>query len=90
MPKYTRHQETGLLLHNHFGFVLDMGGGAFWVLEFWSVARAKHYLGQRVTVDGTRVGFNILDVDRMKLADEDWSSNPSWMRFFDRWWERRN
>lgn len=70
MPRYTRHQETGLLQHNHFGFVLDMGGGAFWVLECWSVPRAKHYLGQRVTVDGTRIGFNILDVDRMWRAEE--------------------
>ncbi|MBS0481141.1 MAG: hypothetical protein JSR96_03125, partial [Proteobacteria bacterium] len=61
-------KKTGLLPHNHFGFVLDMGGGAICVLECRSVPRAKHHLGQCVTADGTRVGFNILDVDRMRRA----------------------
>jgi len=65
MPKGTRHVEAGTLRSNHFGFVLEMDGGGFWALELWSVQKPQRYFGQRVKVEGTRVGFNILDVDRM-------------------------
>lgn len=64
MPKWTNHVECGTLRLNHFGYVLDMDGGGFWVLEMWGVRKPRHYLGQRVTVEGARVGFNILSVDR--------------------------
>lgn len=70
MPKYTRHVDSGTLRLNHFGYVLEQEGGGFWVLEMWKPRKPERYLGQRVTVEGTRVGFNILSVDRMWCEDE--------------------
>lgn len=65
MPKYTKHVDSGTLRLNHFGYVLEQDGGGFWVLEIWSVRKPQRYLDERVTVEGTRVGFNILSVDRL-------------------------
>ena len=70
MPIGTRYIEVGTLRRNHFGYVLEIHGGGFWVLEMWSVRKPQRYLGERVTVEGTRVGFNVLSVDRMRRDGE--------------------
>lgn len=89
MPKGTRHTETGTLRHNHFGYILEMDGGGFWVLEFWSMRDVGHFLDDRVTIQGVRTGFNLLDVDRIKCEGEDWPPEQSWTRWFDQWrWQR--
>lgn len=82
MPKGTQHIETGTLRHNHFGYVLEMDGGGFWVLEFWPIREMGHLLDQRVTVEGVRAGFNILDIDRIKRANEDWPHRRRWTGWF--------
>ncbi|WP_323810412.1 DUF5818 domain-containing protein [Sphingobium baderi] len=88
MPKGTRHTEIGTLRSNHFGFVLEMDGGGFWVLEFWSVRRINQYLNQRVTVEGIRTGFNQLEVVRIKRDEESWPLEQIWKVWFNR--GRRN
>jgi hypothetical protein len=65
MPCGTRHTETGVLMrHPGFGYVLETGGGGFWILESmpW---RSKRWLGKRITVEGVRVDFNALAVKRV-------------------------
>lgn len=71
MPKGTRHTETGTLRRNHFGYVLEMDGGGFWVLDVGWGWKARKLVGQRVTIEGTRAGFNLLDVKRMRRAGSD-------------------
>lgn len=77
MPKGTRYRETGMLRHNHFGYVLEVDSGGFWVLETWPMRRVGHFLDQRVIVEGVQTGFNILDVDCIKRDSEDQPSEQS-------------
>jgi len=67
MSRYTRHSETGILQISEHGYVLDTGGGGFWILEGmpW---RSKRWLGQRITVEGIRVDFNALAVKRVEAG----------------------
>lgn len=62
MPKGTRHTVTGELSWDERNQIhrLDVGGGAFWFVDV--SGRTRHLIGQRVTVEGTRSGFNLLDV----------------------------
>jgi len=61
MPMGTRHRETGLLLDSTRGLVLQVDGGGVYALD--TNPDAHRLLGQRVTVEGTRSGFDRLDVD---------------------------
>lgn len=61
MPMGTRHRETGLLLDSRRGLVLQVVGGGTWALD--TNRGARKFLGQRVIVEGTRSGFDRLDVD---------------------------
>ena len=65
MPMGTRHTLTGELRwddRNHI-YRLEVGGGAFWFVDL--PRRGWRMCGLRVTVEGTRSGFNLLDVDRI-------------------------
>lgn len=69
MPRGTRHIVAGTLQwdqrnHTHR---LDLEGGAFWFVDI--VGRTGHLIGRRVTVEGVRAGFNLLDVDRIWQGD---------------------
>ena len=61
MPMGTRHRVTGLLLNSKRGLVLEVDGGGAWALD--GAGKAHKLVGQRVTVEGTRSGFDRLDVD---------------------------
>lgn len=65
MPIGTRYTVTGELRWDKRNHIhrLDVGGGAFWYVDI--CGRNRHLIGQRVTVEGTRSGFNLLDVDRV-------------------------
>lgn len=66
MPRGARHIETGTLRRGQWGYALHMDGGGIWELD---VTRSpRKLLGQRVTIVGTRAGFNLLDVTRITLA----------------------
>ena len=72
MPRGTRHVETGILRPSHYGlYALEMDGGGVWQLDVGWGWKARKLVGQRVTVEGTRAGFNLLDVKRMRVTDRD-------------------
>jgi hypothetical protein len=66
MSRGTRHTEAGTLRRNHFGYVLEMEGGCFWVLDVGWGWKARKLVGRQVIVEGTRAGFNLLDVYRIR------------------------
>ena len=58
--------ETGILRPSQYGlYALEMDGGGVWQLDVGWGWKARKLVGQRVTVDGTRAGFNLLDVQRL-------------------------
>lgn len=65
--KGARYRLEGLLLDSRRGPVLQMDDGGVWALE--TNADASLMLGQRVTVEGVRSGFDRLDVEWMGSAD---------------------
>ena len=65
MPRGTRHTLTGKLCwdaRNHI-HVLNIEGGGYWFVDM--PGRATRLIGQKVTVEGVRSGFNMLDVSRV-------------------------
>lgn len=68
MPRGTCHIVTGILRPGRWGYSLEVDGGGIWQLDVRRSARKL--LGQRVTVEGIRSGFDLLDVERIWLADE--------------------
>ena len=67
MPRGARHIETGILRPGRWGYSLEMDGGGVWELD---VTRSpRKLLGQRVTVEGIRAGFNLLNVDHIRLEN---------------------
>jgi hypothetical protein len=67
MAKGTRYVETGILRPGQWGYSLEMDGGGVWQLDI--AGSACRYLGQRVTVEGVRSGFNLMDVDRITASN---------------------
>ncbi|WP_255356005.1 DUF5818 domain-containing protein [Erythrobacter sp. AP23] len=64
MPRGARHIETGTLRPGRWGYSLEMDGGGVWQLDI--TRSARRYLGQRVTVEGVRSGFDLIDVHRIR------------------------
>jgi len=60
MPRGTKHDGTGLLLREGHELVLQRDDGGRWRLD--AGRNAFDLLGRRVRVQGTRSGFDILDV----------------------------
>lgn len=58
---------TGILRPGRWGYSLEMDGGGVWELDVNGSHRKL--LGQRVTVEGTRADFNLLNVRRIVLGD---------------------
>lgn len=70
MPMGTRHVETGVLRPSQYGlYALEMDGGGVWQLDCGLGWKARKLVGQRVTIEGTRAGFNLLEVTRMRTMD---------------------
>lgn len=63
-----RHVETGLLSHGCKGLSLHMDDGGIWQLDISPSAR--RYLGHRVTIEGVRAGFDVIDVICLRLPDD--------------------
>lgn len=62
----TRYRLTGLLLQSARGLVLRIDDGGVYALDAESTARKL--LGQRVTIEGVRSGFDRIDVEWIGLA----------------------
>ena len=75
MPRGTRHVETGILRPGQWGYSLEMDGGGVWQLDVSHSAR--RYLGQRVTVEGVRSGFNLIDVERIVSGNTIQAKTPN-------------
>jgi hypothetical protein len=63
------HVETGILQPGRWGYSLAMDSGGVWQL-YLTLWRRKRYLGRRVTVEGYRSGFDLIDVHRIRQSDE--------------------
>jgi len=63
MPRGTRHVETGILRPGKWGYSLEVDGGGVWQLDI--AGSARRYIGQRVTIEGIRSGFDLIDVHRV-------------------------
>jgi hypothetical protein len=66
MPKGTRHRVTGLLSDSRRGLILEVDGGGVYALD--AEPGARRLLGQKVTVEGVRSGFDRLDVEWIGAA----------------------
>ena len=68
MPLGTRHVITGTLRRTQRGHVVEVDGGGFWIV-FNTPWSARHHCNRRVTVTGTRCGFNELWLEGMARAE---------------------
>lgn len=68
MPMGTRHRLTGLLMESARGPLLHMDDGGIYALDLDRSAMAL--LGQRVTVEGVRSGFDRIDVEWIGKAEK--------------------
>ncbi len=66
MPVGTFHIETGLLLQQRGGLILQRDDGGRWRLD--ADRDIEKFLGQRVRVKAIRSGFDLLDVSRVTQA----------------------
>ena len=84
MPKGTWHVETGILRARQWGYALERHDGGMWQLDV--PGSARRYLGMRVTVEGRRSGFDMLDVHRIWPVDRPiespWRRWPTLIRRF--------
>jgi Protein of unknown function (DUF5818) len=73
---------TGLLLREAPHFILRLDNGGWWPLD--APMPLDDFVGQRLTLEGTRFGFNGIDVMRFRLENGDWLPERS-TRKFKRW-----
>lgn len=67
MPMGTCYTVTGILRPSQHGpQALEMNGGGGWQLDVGRGWKARRPVGQRVTVEGTRAGFDLLDVRKIR------------------------
>jgi Protein of unknown function (DUF5818) len=66
MSRGTRHTLTGTLRWTRFGYALEMDGGGMWRLDVSWGWKARRCVDQRVTIEGVRSGFDLLDVNRVE------------------------
>ncbi|MDP9412522.1 MAG: DUF5818 domain-containing protein [Pseudomonadota bacterium] len=69
MPIGTRHRLKGLLLDRRRGLVLQVDDGGVWALD--TEPEANRLVGRRVVVEGTRSGFDRLDVEWIDVEQSD-------------------
>lgn len=64
MPVGKFHRETGMLLVQRGGIILQRDDGGRWRLV--CDEDVESLLGSRVTVEGVRAGFDVIDVSRIR------------------------
>lgn len=68
MPRGVRYTLTGTLRRTRLGYALEMDGGGLWRLDVGTEWNARVNVGRRVTIEGVRAGFDLLDVYRLYIA----------------------
>lgn len=68
MPRGTRHTLTGMLRWTRLGYALEMEGGGVWRLDIGWGWRVRRFVDRRVTIEGVRSGFDLLDVHRVRIV----------------------
>jgi hypothetical protein len=80
----TYHVVTGRLRCTDNGFYIDADEGGYWELIYPGSAPCP--LGDRIIVEGYRVGFNILQVEIVRPSEPglwpDYDRNRLWKRLF--------
>lgn len=79
MPRGLRHELTGMLLHDRGQLCLRVDDGGTWCLQ--TDPDACRLVGRHVSLEGIRIGFDLLDVEAVWPAGE---AKPepqrSWLR----------
>jgi hypothetical protein len=65
MPRGTRHRLSGTLCWDGRCYILKLSEGGYWFLDMPLFSHARPLVGCMITVEGTRSGFNWLDVVRI-------------------------
>lgn len=68
MPIGTKHQESGILIQDANQLLLQRDHGGY--RRLYAPRRSRRLIGQRVSICGTRTGFDWLDVDSMASKHE--------------------
>lgn len=66
MAKGDHYNVTGILRARRWGYSLEAEGGGTWRLDL--TGSAAKYLDQRVTIQGFRSDFDMIDVYHIHLA----------------------
>jgi hypothetical protein len=67
MPRGTRHTLTGTLRATPRGYLLETDDGGTWRFDLGWGWRARRHVDRCVIVEGVRSGFDLLDVDRLRV-----------------------
>lgn len=78
MSKGAIHRETGILRRASIGYALEMDGGGRWMLDVSGSVRKL--IGKRVTIEGKRMGFDLIHVERVWFVGKPW--RRSWLNRF--------
>ncbi|UYY58019.1 DUF5818 domain-containing protein [Sphingomonas sp. S2-65] len=68
MPMGSRHRLTGRLARSARGLILRMDDGGVYALD--ADRKAEGLVGSRVLIEGTRSGFDRIDVDWIGPAEQ--------------------
>lgn len=63
MPRGSEHRLVGVLVATANGFALAVDDGGCWQLDVRDYRATNTLLNRRVTVNGRRSGFDLLDVE---------------------------
>lgn len=69
MPRGTHHTLTGTLRWTRLGYALEMDDGGIWRLDVGWGWKARRNINRRIVVEGSRSGFDWIDVDQLRLSD---------------------
>lgn len=64
----SKHYIVGILHTSPLGYELQECNGGVWELEFGLFSRPSRFIGRRISIEGRRAGFNLIEVDGFAFA----------------------
>lgn len=64
----SKHHMVGVLRTSPLGYELQERNGGVWELEFGLFSRPSRFVGRRISIEGRRAGFNLIEVDGFASA----------------------